>query len=137
MTAAQRLAVAAMALATGACAVPQQRGTFAALSTQPAPVFGYQLEGAPRTRNVEAEIVTRTILWVPSRVEPPTLAEAVDEALRRGNGDVLVDAVVDHWWWYIPLLYGEEGWRVSGDVVRIPPEEPDAMEPAGVSGSMP
>lgn len=94
------------------------RSHFAAISTVQAPLFGYQVEGAPRTLGVEVEIRAHTILWVPTRTDPPTLEEAVSEALRRGRGNLLVNAVVDHWWWYVPPFYGQEGWRVVGDVVR-------------------
>ena len=42
----------------------------------------------------------------------------MDGALRRGAGNLLVDVEVDHWWVFVPFLYGQEGWRVRGDVVR-------------------
>jgi hypothetical protein len=113
---------------------------FPLLSTRTSPLFGYALEGAPRTEDVEVELRAHTILWVPTRTDPPTLEEAVDEVLRRGNGTVLLDAVVDHWWWYVPPFYGQEGWRVRGDVVDArkadegaataePAPEPPSAEP--------
>jgi hypothetical protein len=46
------------------------------------------------------------------------LEEAVDDALGKGNGDVMTDATVHHWFWYIPYIYGQEGWSVTGDVVK-------------------
>ena len=119
----RRLALAACAGLTAAllsgCALQTvPHGRFAALSTRHVPVLGFQMEGAPRTRNVEAVVLSQMFLWVPTRTGPPTLAEAIEEVLRRGNGDVIVDAEVDRLFFAIPLLYAQEGWRVRGDVVR-------------------
>jgi len=106
-------------LAGAGCALQTvPHGRFAALTTRPAPSLGFQVEGAQRMRDVEAVVLSQHILWIPTRTDPPTLAEAVEEALRRGNGDVLVDVEVDRLFFAVPLLYGQEGWRVRGDVIR-------------------
>jgi hypothetical protein len=119
---------------------------FRALSSRPVPILGYRLAGATVTRDVEAVVVSHVILWIPTRVSPPTVQEAVDKALQRGNGDVLVNAWVDRVWWYIPFVYGQEGWRVHGDVVRLPhaeqeaspaPETPPEEPPPNASPSAP
>ena len=89
-----------------------------AISTQNAPVIGFQVEGAPRVDGVEGESLAKTYLWVPTRTMSPTLQEAIDAALARGNGNLMTDVVVEHEWWYLPFLYGQEGWHVRGDVVR-------------------
>jgi hypothetical protein len=112
---------AAWLLAAAGCASHVTR--FDALSTQQVPFLGYQLEGARRTFDVVAEVRTQTILWIPTNTESPTLQDAVDAALRRGDGNVLVDAEVEHWWVFVPFIYGQEGWRVRGDVVRTPESE--------------
>lgn len=109
------LAVAA-ALATSAGCVTHSH--FEALSTERVPSLGYQLEGARRVPDVAAEVRTQTIFWIPTNTMSPTLQDAVDAALKRGGGNVLVDVDVEHWWVFVPFLYGQEGWRVQGDVVR-------------------
>lgn len=38
--------------------------------------------------------------------------------LQKGGGDVMTDAVVTSWFWYIPYVYGQAGWEVKGDVVK-------------------
>lgn len=112
-------ALAVVTLLGAGCALQTvPHGRFAALTTRPAPSLGFQLDGAPRTRNVEAVVLSQQFLWVPTRTDPPTLAEAVEKALHRGNGDLLVDVEVDRLFFAIPLVYGQEGWRVRGDVVR-------------------
>jgi hypothetical protein len=135
------LAALATALLLGAgCAMQTvPHGRFAALTTRPAPSLGFQLDGAPRTRDVEAVVLSQHFLWVPTRTDPPTLAEAVEKALYQGNGDLLVDVEVDRLFFAVPLLYGQEGWRVRGDVVRtqtaVEPEAPPA--PPDSSGATP
>jgi hypothetical protein len=91
---------------------------FWAISTEHAPMFGYQLQEFHKVESVEAEVDNHFIFWVPTRPDPARLEDAIAKALYRGNGDVLTDASVQYWSWYIPFLYGEEGWRIRGDVVR-------------------
>jgi len=111
-------------------------GRFAALTTRPAPSLGFQVDGATRTRDVEAVVLSQHFLWVPTRTHPPTLAEAVELALYRGNGDLLVDVEVDRLFFAVPLFYAQEGWRVRGDVVRSRPREGSAA-PAPVPADDP
>lgn len=108
-------AIAAL-LATSAGCVTHSH--FEALSTESVPLLGYQLEGARRIPNVASEVRTQTFLWIPTSTQSPTLQAAIDGALRRGGGNVMVDVEVEHWWVFVPFLYGQEGWRVQGDVVR-------------------
>lgn len=127
---------AAALLLAGGCALQSvPHGRFATLTTRQTPSLGFQVVGAPRTRDVEAVVLSQHFLWMPTRTDPPTLAEAVEEALHRGNGDLLVDVEVDRLFFAIPLLYGQEGWRVRGDVVRsLPPADaapPAAADPFG------
>lgn len=124
-------AVALALLAGPGCALQTvPHGRFAALTTRPAPSLGYQLDDSARTRDVEAVVLSQHFLWIPTRTDPPTLAEAVEEALRRGNGDLLVDVEVDRLFFAVPLFYAQEGWRVRGDVIRSRPREgPQAVPP--------
>jgi hypothetical protein len=122
-----RLAAAALALAVlGGCALGPRPADpiegvmrFPVLSTEPGPLTGYQLEDARIVRDVEVVVATDVILWVPTRVRPPTLQEAVAQMLHRGRGDVVLNAEVERFGWYVPPFYGREGWRIRGDVARI------------------
>jgi hypothetical protein len=125
------LAAATALLAGTGCALQTvPHGRFAALTTRPAPSLGFQVDGAARTRDVEAVVLSQHFLWVPTRTDPPTLAEAVEQALHRGNGDLLVDVEVDRLFFAIPLFYAQEGWRVRGDVVRSRPRTETPAPPA-------
>ena len=46
------------------------------------------------------------------------IEEAIDDALYKAGGDLMVDAVVYWKYWYIPLIYGQFGFKVEGDVVK-------------------
>jgi hypothetical protein len=93
---------------------------FHALATGYVPLLGYASDETPRVHDVEADAVGRHLLWISTRGTPPRLAEAIDAALRRGDGDLLIDASVERRWWGIPFLYLEERWHVEGDAVRAP-----------------
>jgi hypothetical protein len=119
--AALRSAAIALAIACSGCATEQLR--FAALSSEPVPTLGYPKERLQRVTNVSATVSSQIILWIPTNTRTPTLQDAIDSALERGGGKLLVDVEVRHWWVLVPFLYGEEGWTVTGDVVRdLPPE---------------
>jgi len=108
---------------------------FSYVSTEIAPTMGYQLEKAHVVHDVEVVVMSRTILWIPTRVTPPTLEEAVSQALREGGGNLLRNAVVERFAWYVPPFYGEEGWRVRGDVLRVERRaESESSAPDGSGG---
>lgn len=109
-------AIVLLLVASAGCATEHFR--FAALSSQQVPALGYPLEGASVVPDVASEVRAQTILWIPTNTDAPTLQAAIDGALRRGGGNLMVDVEVDHWWVFVPFLYGQEGWRVRGDVVR-------------------
>jgi hypothetical protein len=98
--------------------------------TSPAEPFGTLLPGprilagaVPETativHGIEVREVSHLIFWIPTDGQPPTLEQAVAEALERGRGDVLTNASVERVAWYVPFVYGEYGWIVRGDVVRL------------------
>jgi hypothetical protein len=134
------LVLSVLVLAAAGCALQTTpHGRFAALTTRPAPALGYRaLDEAPRSPGVEAVVWSQHFLWIPTRTEPPTLADAVEKALHRGDGDVLLDAEVDRLFFAIPLIYAQEGWRVRGDVVRTrPADEAEPPAPEAPPGSVP
>jgi hypothetical protein len=49
----------------------------------------------------------------------PTISEAIGNALRKGNGDFLRDAVIDYESWGIPLVYERECWIAEGTIFKL------------------
>lgn len=97
-----------------ACVV--DHGDFTVLSNKLIRTSDFDLSKADRKQGVEGREVDHIIIFIPTG--QPTLEGAVDNALFNGQGDVLTDASVESWGWYIPYIYGQMGWYVKGDVVK-------------------
>jgi hypothetical protein len=108
------LALAAV-VALSACSV--RHGDFTVLSDKLVRTSDFDLSKADRVKGVVGRDVAHIIVIIPTKGQV-TLKDALDDALRKGNGDVMTDAVITFWSWYIPYIYGETGWEVTGDVVR-------------------
>ncbi len=99
---------------------------FTALSTKNANIPG---ERGPR---VKGEDLATIILFFPTG--QANIKTAVDRAIEKGGGDLLVDGVISQECWYIPLLIGQCGYIVEGTPVKLSgpiTAQPDAA-PAGV-----
>jgi hypothetical protein len=107
--------LATLALSLGACTV--HHGDFPVISNKLVNTANFKLGQAERVKGVEGRDVSHIILFIPTS-GPVTLEAAVDDALEKGGGDVITDAVVHSWAWYIPYIYGQSGWSVKGDVVK-------------------
>jgi len=102
-------------LMLSACTVRQ--GSFTVLSTKLVRLSNFDVDGAPRAKGVEGKDVAHIILFIPTKGQV-TPQEAVDRALEAGGGDLMTDAVLYNWGWYIPYIYGQMGWRARGDVIK-------------------
>ena len=63
-------------------------------------------------------------LWVVSLffynpIEEAPRFEAVDQALRSADADLLINVRIYRTWWWIPYIYGQETARVEGDAVIL------------------
>ena len=94
-----------------------RHGDFTVLSNKLVRLSDFDLSKADRVKDVTGEEVMHIIIFIPTS-SPPTLEAAIDAALKKGKGDVMTEAVVHYWSWYIPYIYGQQGWSVTGDVVR-------------------
>ena len=139
MTARHAPAALLAALLAG-CATPSE--PFATLAAGQRLLAGDVPDAATVVHGIEVRKVSHVIFWIPSDGQPPTLEEAIYEAVDHGRGDVLVNASVERVAWYVPLVYGEYGWIVRGDVVRLHNPRPrrfdaDAPHDAGVDDAAP
>lgn len=51
----------------------------------------------------------------------PTIQGAIDDALKQGDGDLMMNATIVLKQWYIPYIYGETKFEVKGDIYKIVP----------------
>jgi hypothetical protein len=94
-----------------------RQGDFTVASNKIIRLSEFELDKADRVKNITGKSVQHIICVFPTS-GPPTLGGAMDEAFEKGGGDVMTDAVVESWFWYIPYIYGQAGWSITGDVVK-------------------
>ena len=94
-----------------------------------------------RGEKVEGEDMKSIVIVFPTG--QPNIKEAVDRALEKGNGDVLLDGVIYAKSWYIPYVYGQTGFVVDGTAMRTsragvaPAASVKAAAPAAVAPAEP
>ena len=104
--------VAIAGILSAGCAT--RMGDLSVASTKIANLDGVNLNNAPTEHHVTGEAKSFVFLFIPFGI--PHLEDAVDDALEKGNGDVMTDITVTRkGWWF---LVGETGWEVTGDVVK-------------------
>lgn len=106
---------AVIGLSLNACVT--RHGDFSVLSNKLIRLSDFELDKADRVKGLTGKDVNH-IIFIFSTNPAPTLEAALDDALEKGGGDVLTDAVIKSWNWYVPLIYGQNGWSVKGDVVK-------------------
>ena len=98
------------------CGCAVRHGDFTVLSNRLVNTHHFDLDDTNR-QTVVGKDIQHIIFFIPIG-GPPTLEEALDNAFDKSNGDVLTDAVIKSWSFYIPLLYGQAGWKVKGTSVK-------------------
>ena len=104
-----------IALVSTGCVV--RHGDFSVISNKLIRVSALELDKPGRVKGVTGKDVRHIIVLFPTG-GLPTLEGALDDAFEKGGGDVMTDAVIKSWSWYIPYVYGQDGWGVTGDVVK-------------------
>ena len=94
-----------------------RHGDFTVLSNKLLRLSEFELEKVNRVKGVVGKDTTHIIIFFPTG-GPPTIDGAIDDALEKGGGDVMTDAVISFSSWYIPYIYGRSQWNVKGDVVK-------------------
>ncbi len=115
MTALRTLLFCLSAVSLSACTV--RHGDFTVISNKLIRTADFELSKADRRRGIVGQDKAHIIILIPTKAQV-TLEGAIDDALRKGNGDVMTDAVVEFTSWYIPYIYGQTSWRVTGDVIK-------------------
>lgn len=103
-------AVLALATTMTGCGI---RGDFTAISTKNINVSNIKLDKSRNKGRSVGEDCTHIITFIPTGGDP-TLDEAIDKALEAKQANLLLDAVVNYDWFYIPYIYGQFCWKAEG-----------------------
>ena len=107
------LVLAALVIVLSGCSI--RHGDFSVASNKIVRLSDFEVDKADRVKGVEGKDFKHIIFYIPTGI--PTIDAAIDDALEKGNGDLLTDAVIEQYWWWF-LVYGQVGWTVKGDVVK-------------------
>ena len=98
-------------LLTLSCAT---RSDLTAVSSKNVNLSSVRIDQSKAKGRVSGEDCQHIISFIPTS-GAPTLDEALDRALESRQANLLLDAVVDFSWFYIPYIYGKTCWRAEGD----------------------
>ncbi len=98
------------------CSCAVRHGDFTVLSNRLINTQHFDLND-PDRQPVIGKDVRHVLIFIPTS-GPPTLEGALDNAFNKSGGDVLTDAVIKWWDFYIPFLYGQTGWKVEGTALK-------------------
>jgi hypothetical protein len=101
-----------LALILGGCSV--RLGDLSAISTQTVNLNKVDIDALPQVKGVTGRDTKFVFLFIPFGT--PHLEDAVDDALEKGGGDLMTDAVIHarNWWFII----GQNSLEVKGNVVN-------------------
>jgi len=97
-----------------ACTVTH--GTFTVMSNKIVDVNNFELGKASRIKNVQGDDTQHIIIFIPTGI--PTITNALNDVFEKTDSDVMTDVTVKSWYWYIPYIYGNSGWEVTGDDIK-------------------
>jgi len=87
-------------------------GDLTVVSNRNARLDALDFDSLPVERRVEGRSSSFVFLFIP--LGAPSFEEAIDDALERGQGDLMTDVTIHSTsWWF---LVGQNGIRVQGDV---------------------
>lgn len=97
------LPISAMVIAPLLSGCTIHQGDFTVLSNKLVNTKEFDRSTAERVKGVTGTNEVQIIILFPTKGNV-TLEETVDNALKKGNGNVMTDAVVRYWKWYIPYI---------------------------------
>lgn len=98
-------------------ACTHNHGNYTVMSNKIVSINNFEIDKADRIKNVKGVDRSHTIFFFDTKANP-NLSDALNDAFRNADGDIMTDVTVTYWNWYIPMLYGQKGWTVEGDVVK-------------------
>lgn len=97
----------------GACSTHQTE--FTMISTRNVAINKKDIDNLPQKKNIIGQ--DKKIVLLGITLGTPIIQAAVDDALDKGNGDLIVDASLYQTYWSI-LLLGQTGYEIKGTVVN-------------------
>lgn len=104
--------ILAIALCMGGCTV--HITDLSMISNKNINLDNVDVDRLPQKKQIEGEDRKFMFLFIP--FGQPTLKEALNDALQKGGGDLMVDASVYYTYWWLGV--GELGIKIKGDVVN-------------------
>lgn len=106
--------ILALALMLSACTVTH--GSFTVMSNKIVDIKNFDLGKSERIKGVTGENMEHIIIFIPTGV--PSITNALNDAFDKTDTDIMTDVTLKSWYWYIPYIYGNAGWEVSGDAIK-------------------
>lgn len=103
--------ILALALMLSACTVTH--GSFTVMSNKIVDIKNFDLGKSER---IKGENMEHIIIFIPTGV--PSITNALNDAFDKTDTDIMTDVTLKSWYWYIPYIYGNAGWEVSGDAIK-------------------
>ena len=91
-------------------------GTFTVMSNKIVDVKNFDINKAERIKNVDGSETSHIIIFIPTGV--PTITGAMNDAFSKTDTDVMTDVTLKKRWFWIPYIYGQDSWIVTGDAVK-------------------
>lgn len=111
----KNLFIIALLFLISGCSV--NHGTYTVMSNKIVNVNEFDLDKSDKIKNIKGTDRSHIIIFFNTKANP-NLSDALNDAFRKADGDVMTDVTVTSWFWWIPYIYGQSGWTVEGDVVK-------------------
>ena len=106
------VAIIVLGLLSSACTT--HHGNFTILTTKNVEMSRVDIQQIKVTRDVSASKGRFKLLFIPFG-SSPTIEDAVNACLKKGEGDFMISTKVNHTKWSV-ILFGWEQWKIKGDV---------------------
>lgn len=104
------------AVMLSACTTNQ--GTFTVLSKNVVDLDNLDLSTQKKVENIEGTSRGHIVVFIPCGETNPNVESAMTEVFKKADGDLLTDASVTSYFFWIPYIYGQFGVTVEGDVIK-------------------
>ncbi|PZP39467.1 MAG: hypothetical protein DI585_04065 [Pseudomonas fluorescens] len=111
----KKLALIATLATLSACSV--NHGEYTVLSNKLVDTKNFHIDSSKVQKNVTGKDVSHIITFIPTKANP-NINDALNDVFRNSDADVMTDVTITSWFWWIPYIYGQAGWKVEGDAVK-------------------